>query len=255
MFRSPWRVAILVGALIQISCSHSMEIRNLDAYVHQASAPRELTLVVAQHGNDQDLQDLGTATIYALQRHSSVGSVAVANEAKDVAADAYVSVTPKTEYGGSGWNFLITFPGFLLFTHAWNGFLYEATVTTDVSVRTGDSERVVTKTIETKYDLRYCDLDRGFVTSSGWYTPFWGGLNILFGVYMINYDSDGTVEFVREVGIAYGDYIANSIVEMTASELPPVDGEPAEPTCATYNRETRRFESGCAPELLRADGA
>ena len=113
------------------------------------------------------------------------------------------------------------FPGFIVFAHAWNGFLYEATLTTQVSVaRPASADNPAqTRAIETKYDMRFCDFDRGAATSSGWYTPGWGGLNLLIGGFMVPYDSDATPAFQEQVQQVYGRYIASNIVEMAHEEL------------------------------------
>ena len=46
--------------------------------------------------------------------------------------DFIVKLDIPTEYKGSGWNFLINFPGFLIFTPAWNGYVYKVNHTVDI---------------------------------------------------------------------------------------------------------------------------
>jgi hypothetical protein len=77
---------------------------------------------------------------------------------------------------------------------------------------------VTTREIDTRYEMRHCNFKRGALTSSGWYTPGWGGLNAVIGYFMVRYDKASTPEFRKEVRSAYGSYIANSIVEIVNNQ-------------------------------------
>src|SRR5262249_24073062 len=150
----------------------------------------------------------------ALVTHPAVKTVVVASEPPpDFVPDVTVGVWPRPEYHGSWWNYPITFPGFVLFTHAWNGYVYSADLVTEVNV-SANGHPVTTNDIATHYDMRHCSFARGAITSSGWYTPGWGGLNAIIGFFMVPYSNAATPAFRDAVGTAYGNYVANSIVEI-----------------------------------------
>lgn len=211
-------VAALAMAALGVGCSHAMRVQNLDAYAKSVSAPKPLTIQVVDGGSTPEERELVGFVLESLATHPSVGKAAMAPHIPDgFEPDAVVMVAPKTDYSGSWVNLPITFPGFLVFAHAWNGFVYEADVKTSLALSGPGIAGEVRDDIDTKFDLRYCDSDRGMATSSGWYTPFWGGLNLLIGVYNISYDDDASPEFRNEVRSTYGRYVANSIVELAGS--------------------------------------
>lgn len=237
------RVWMLASAALVSGCTHAMEIRNLGAYALQATAPQPL--VVGLKDNSDSSQLFGSVH-KALAVHPGAKQVVVIPRYKlgdtpEPPRDVTASVRSATAYHGSGWNFWITFPGFLVFTHAWNGFVYSADVTTDLEVVVADGAPV-RREVVTKYDLRHCDFGRGAAASSGWYLPGWGGTNILVGLFMMSYDEDATPEFLEKVGNAYGEFIANNIVEMIGS-APAKSARIEPPVCARYEAASGRYRS------------
>ena len=160
-----------------------------------------------------------------MRTHPDVAEVLLKDQEPEKETDATVTLRTDTKYDGSGWNFLITFPGFIVFTHAWNGFVYTAAVSTQMDVALNGKGGKVSRQIDTVYDIRHCDFGRGAAASSGWYLPGWGATNIVVGLFMVGYDTDATPEFLEKVRPTYGVYIANSIVDMvanpTAAQLHP----------------------------------
>jgi len=208
-------ILALTISVTAAACTHGMHVKNLNAYAKSATAPQPLTIVLEDRSSDGEEREYFTYVHEALAVHPSVRAVHVSPRVpEDVVPDLVVGVRPHADYHGSWWNYFITFPGFLLFTHAWNGFVYRADLVTEVEVREPSRQPAQVSSIETSYNLRHCDFERGAWTSSGWYTPGYGGLNLLIGFFMVPYDEDSTSEFSKEVRTAYGRYIANSIVEL-----------------------------------------
>ena len=220
--QNKWRVRLWGSlAVAAAGCTHALQINNTGAYYKIAHAPKRLAirLVDASLG---DGQQLFQATYEALRTHPDVADVLLKDQEPERATDATVTLRTTTKYDGSGWNYLITFPGFILFTHAWNGFVYKADVSTEVEVALNGNANKTAHTIDTSYDLRHCDFGRGAAASSGWYLPGWGGTNLIVGLFMISYDTDVTPEFLEKVRPTYGAYIANSVVEAIGSPAPAV---------------------------------
>jgi hypothetical protein len=218
----------LAVAAVLSGCTHTMSIRNADEYVQTSSSERPLTLVVETDVTALDAETLVAAVKDGLAASPSVHRVWSAKEVPlESHPDFVVRVRPTTSYEGSGWNYPITFPGFLVFAHAWNGYVYKANVTTELELRTpGVEEPLSSQTIDTRWNLRHCDFERGALNSSGWYTPFYGALNLFIGFWMIRYDDDATLEFVREAKQPYGRFVAAKVIEM-AAKVPP-QAPPAE---------------------------
>lgn len=228
------------------ACTHTMNVRNLNQYVKHANSPRKL-IVSLEDGSRGSEQKYFSFVHEALATHPDVSRVMMAGEAQpDAVPDVVVKVTPQAKYNGSGWNYLITFPGFALFAHAWNGYVYSADLVTEVEVSTPGSPEVARSNITTTYNMRHCDFERGAWTSSGWYTPGWGGLNLIIGFFMVNYDEDSTPAFQKEIRSAYGQFIANSIIETASARLEARGSSTGEPAiCATFDPWGREFRLGC----------
>jgi hypothetical protein len=205
-----------------------MSIRNADEYVGAATSERPLTLVIETDVTAFDAEGLVAAVKDGLAASPSVHRIWSAKEVPPgVVPDFIVTVRPVTDYEGSGWNYPITFPGFLLFTHAWNGYVYKANVSTEIAIRAaGAQQSLDSEKIETRWNLRHCDFERGALNSSGWYTPFYGALNIFIGFWMIRYDDDATLDFVREAKQPYGLFVAAKVIEMASKATPAPAPEP-----------------------------
>lgn len=199
-----------------VGCTHSMKIENVDDYRLAATAPRRLNLQLIDGSASADGKQLYDAVYAALRSHSQVDNVYILGQEPPEPPDARVTLRPTAVYDGSWWNYLITIPGFLIFTHAWNGLVYSADVATALEIQLSDNTDPILSEITTAYDLRHCDFGRGAAISSGWYIPAWGATNLLVGFFMVEYDTDATPEFLKEVRDPYGSYIANTIVQAVA---------------------------------------
>jgi len=234
-------------AFCAVGCTHTMEVVNLHQYQKTVVAPRSLKLSFERVASDDPAKQMAQDVKDELASHSSVERVAQLDlQPPDFHPDYVVKVAPVTKYTGSGWNYLVTFPGFLLFTHAWNGFVYHADTTTEIEVRRPDDSKILaSRAVETDWNFRHCDFGRGAWTSSGWYTPFWGGLNLIIGFWMVGYDDDASLPLAFAIHDPYGEYIANNIVELVSTvdtagatqpeahastQAPPPPGEPSPET-------------------------
>jgi len=211
------KLVVLLSVLTAVvGCTHTMQVKNLGAYATTASAPTRLNILLRDRSAGGAEHEYFSFVHQALATHPSVGQVVLEPEVSpEFVPDFVVDVDPHASYKGSGLNYLITFPGFLLFTHAWNGFIYGADLVTSVTVTPRDGTPGQPRNLEMHYDLRHCDFERGAWTSSGWYLPGFGATNLIVGAFMVRYDPDATADFKEKVKTAYGTYIANKIVEMT----------------------------------------
>ena len=83
--------------------------------------------------------------------------------------DLVLAIDPVVEYKSSGWNFLINWPGYVIFTPAWNGYVYRADIATQIVVTDREGRSLGTLGVPVSYSLRHAELDRTFYTALGWF--------------------------------------------------------------------------------------
>lgn len=210
-------------------CTHPMYIKNLEEFQVIPTSGTCIDVALAPHKESDNGILFFRAVEAALRTHPHVASVRT-NWASDkteyrFAPTHIISTNIVAEYRGSGWNFPITFPGFLIFTCAWNGYINHIDITTDITaiplpntkkVLEDSGWEVTTKSesLYTSFNLRYCDFSRGFWSGTGWWFPGWGLHNIITGAIFIGYDEDATRPFHYEGDKTYGEYVAESIVRL-----------------------------------------
>jgi hypothetical protein len=212
-----------------VGCTHQMRVLNLDAYKVAPTEGPPIDVAVAEFRGSADESFYFQAVVSALRSHPHVRTVRTNWRSQSAQEgfnpDHLVSIRVEPRYKGSGANFPITFPGFLIFVCAWNGYVYNADITTKVTVASlAEAESVPeqsstqpagqTQDIQTTFDIRHCDFERGFWSGTGWWFPGWGLHNIVTGIVFINYDSDSTQPFHEKVDPTYGAYVAEKIVRM-----------------------------------------
>lgn len=208
-------VASAMGLLILMifgsGCAHQLEVKNLRSYQNMQMSPlhKPLTIGVVPSTEDMDSQRLMKGVGTALQKYSatvllpySPGSVAK--------ADVVANIAIRPEYKGSGWNFLINWPGFLIWTPAWNGYVYKANYNIEIMLTKGaDNSKIDSWSIPINLNLRHADMNRTW-TEIGWLE--WGVIPLIGGIVFIQYDPDVTPILVDKIEIPIGDYIAQEIV-------------------------------------------
>ena len=216
--------AIFVCAFALSACTHALSARSVGQALSPRLPERRLALALEDRSSNPEEHRYFDYVHQALAVQANVVPVSQMNRPGDpFLPSRVVRIRPRAQYEGSPWNYFITFPGFLLFTHAWNGFVYRARVDTEVEIVDESGRLVKREKIPAAYDLRYTSFARGAWTSSGWYTPVWGGLNLVIGFFMVPYDPRATEEFQKEAGPGYGQYVAGRILELAATAPPRGD--------------------------------
>ncbi len=209
----------LIAPLFLVACTHSMQVKNLDDY-HSSPGDtlgRRHNVALLRRDPEDNQSPFVQHVVEALRNHPAVDRVRTGWrwEVSDAefTPDVVLALDPQPEFHGSGWNFLITFPGFLLFSHAWNGYVYRCDVPTSYTIyNPQDRSAARSDTIATTFDIRHCDFERGFWASTGWWVPGYGGSSLLAAPFLIPYDPDATASFHDTIRTTYGRYIAESIL-------------------------------------------
>ena len=110
--RTALKLLVLVAGMSAVACTHTMEVKNLHDYSLAARSPRSLNLELKAEPGVGGSLGLGQAAKDGLAAHSSVARVTLNGESPpDFHPDYVVTVKPSATYNGSGWNYLVAFPG------------------------------------------------------------------------------------------------------------------------------------------------
>lgn len=204
------RLILLAAMSITSSCAHSLTVKNLDSYktFTANSLKQPLSLGIVPVGKvDQKLLNGIAGQLGAFQAKVIMPYTASARQ-----ADVVAVITVDSKYDGSGWNFLISFPGFLIFAPVWNGYVYEVTHAITVQLKRGlDNEHIDKFTLPVVLDIRHSDIDRTWVMAVDWLLTY-GVVSIVGGIIYVNYDDDVTPLLADRVSIPIGTYVAQEIV-------------------------------------------
>jgi hypothetical protein len=212
-------VPVLAGSamLSLFGCTHPMTVTNLGQYSLPPTHARQLKVAVLPYQGRADGKLFFEEVLGALLVHPAVAELRDdwrwdAHE-PGFEPDVVVSIEPRARYRGSGWNFPITWPGFLLFTHAWNGYVFHADVHADIQIYDPDTRELATPSqLEVTYSMRYCDFERGALASSAWWMPPYTATALVAGLFFIRYDKDATQPFHNRIRKPFGDYVAERVM-------------------------------------------
>jgi hypothetical protein len=203
----------LLSLLILLSgCKHSLTVRNIDSYRNLGGSPlkEKLSIGIISQNEDINCDYLVRGTAYALGKYST-DVLILSNQSSYDKVDIVANISIEPTYKGSGWNFLVNFPGFLVFAPAWNGYLYK--VNYDVKIDILDSSSLAeidTINLPIQLDIRHADFNRTW-TGISWLEV--GAIALVGGIFFIQYDSKVSPLLAKEVRSPIGNYIAQMIID------------------------------------------
>ena len=205
-------VGLVLIALVLVGCSHTLEIKNIDTYrsMSMNRVEKPTTIGVTLPESDFYAQRLAKATAMALSKYSTevvFPYMPMGNKKVDVIANMVV----RPEYKSSGWNFLINWPGFLIFVPAWHGYVYKVNYDVDILLsEVMENKKIDSFSIPVHLNIRHADMDRTW-TEIGWLEigiiPLFGGL-----IFATTYDPDVTPLAMEKIEQPVGEYIAQEII-------------------------------------------
>lgn len=205
----------LVGLGVVVGgCSHDLRITNADDYFSPPVPPLRQALTIGVVSPSATHPQNGRyieAIVAALRSSGSFDKVLYpydpSNHGDLVTAIVEVTVEPK--YAGRGSNFLVNWPGFLIFAPAIWGYGYQAEIKTFVNVSRTSDGGAQTIQADPTYRFRQAEIDRTW-TEIGWLEV--GIIPLFGGIAFMQYDPDVTPRFITEVSSNYGAFIAKKIV-------------------------------------------
>ena len=205
---------MFASLIIMSGCQHSLNVKNIDEYSYIRSAPlkKNLSIGLMTQANDGHCEVLAEGISNSLIRYSSdirvLNSFSNANEV-DIIAD--VSITPN--YKGSGWNFLINFPGFLVFAPAWNGYIYKVSYDINVQlINSSNLETVDSFDLPIDLDIRHADLNRTWTNGAGWLIDY-GASAFVGGLFFTQYDKSVSPLLMNDLKVTVASHVAQKIVD------------------------------------------
>jgi hypothetical protein len=190
-------------------CAHQLQLRNTSQYTESAPyIKKTITLGVTTPATDEQeiFIDYIVDELYSLPNCKVIYPYVVNDENP---VDYIINIQASPKYRGSGMNFIISWPGFLIFTPAWNGFEYFLDINTDVKIRDFATGNILmSKNYNTKYKCNQAEFDRTFIEIS-WFE--YSIIAFIGGILNTSYDNDITDDFNTAVSRVYGNYIARNI--------------------------------------------
>jgi hypothetical protein len=203
---------LCVGMVLMGGCSHPLTIKNLSTYqsfgitsfdklvkigiVTDTTEPEEKTLL---NGVASALGNYSAQVIMPYQPSSQ----------REVDVVAHVDI--ESVHKGSGWNFLINWPGFLVFAPAWNGYIYEIKYTINCTLTKGTTKETIDQfKIPIALDIRHARINRTW-TEISWLEV--SAIAFVGGFVFISYDNSVTPLVSEKIENPIGKYIAQEIVK------------------------------------------
>lgn len=219
---------LMVMALFMTGCSHPLHITNIDEMSTPAKIkPKNPVKIGFESSND--------ILINAAIEETSMNTM-VKETKKDYQPgtetdlDYVVKLSNTINYSASGQNFPITFPGFLIFTHAWLGYKYYATIDTQSTVSDNKGTLLSDVKISTPYEFRHTSFARGATSSLvGYLTPGWGVLDIIPGmIFSSSYDDRATPDFIEKAQPSFKKIVSNKLLEQIGSHQNSLSSNPSD---------------------------
>ena len=206
----------LLIVCILSSCTHPLEIKNLHSYSGTSfnTLEKQISIGIISNSNDIYAKRILREVATGLSKYSAkVVYPYHPGGNKKVDYLAKVSVNP--EYKGSGLNFLINWPGFIIFAPAWNGYIYEVNYYINAGIiRDSDKKEITNIKIPIKLDVRHASFNRTW-TEISWFEV--SAIAFIGGIVFTQYDNSLTPLVIEKVESQLGDYVAQEMVSSIKS--------------------------------------
>ena len=211
--------ASLAAMLLASGCSHPLVVKNMDLYKPEFinSQPRSTKIGLSSVTSTPEEERLALAVANTLKRDGfSVVHPYHASEQNRATVDYVVKLVTSSEYKGSGWNFLINWPGFLIWTPAWHGYNYRAIYGFDADVmHAASNESLPRISAPLDLDIRHADMNRTW-TEVSWLE--YSVIALVGGIVFTRYDQSITPQLVNSTESRISEYVASKIASSIVSD-------------------------------------
>ena len=198
------------AALVLSGCTHPIEVKNIRTYQTQMSMSlnNKLTLGIIPQYGDPDCQMIMRAVSSSLASSADIIMPYQKGSSRKVDVIANIAIQP--DYRGSLWNFWINWPGFLIFTPAWNGYVYKVGYKVDVDLaKAGGNEAISSFSIPIELDVRHAAMNRTWTELSYLEVSV---IAFVGGVLFIEFDDQVSTLTAEKAKDALAGYISAKIL-------------------------------------------
>lgn len=203
---------VCVGMVLIGGCAHPLTIKNLSTYQSFGitSFDKLVKIGIVADTTEPEEKTLLNGVASALGSYSAqVIMPYQPNSQRPVDVVAHVDI--ESVHEGSGWNFLVNFPGFLVFAPAWSGYIYEVKYTINCTLTNGATKDTIDQfKIPIALDIRHAAINRTW-TEVSWFEV--GAIAFVGGLVFISYDNSVTSLVSEKIENPIGKYIAQEIVK------------------------------------------
>lgn len=216
-FATNYKFSTCISSLIIIlsGCAHPLVIKNIGEYRVSSSSvigTDKRIGIKSQYNNDNE-QIIIEGIADNMRRYS--GKVVYPyTESSAIAVDVIADIELQSKYKGSTANFFITWPGFLIWTPAWNGYVYKIDHNFKIRLEDGSSNsKMGSFSVPVSLDIRHSAMNRTWIAETGgWLLPGYSAVALIGGIFHMEYDNNVTPIAAREISEPVGRYIAQKIV-------------------------------------------
>ena len=208
-----WRI-ICLGVLLLCGCYHTLELINIDEYSAGRTSwiPQKYKKIFIEPRTGSISSDRFEEEFVKALEERTEGQVKRSPSAKKNAEDLTLSFAFRESYEGRASNYLVSDPGFIIFTPAWYGYGYMAHYRVDVDIYAADNPTPVKSlSIPIYLEMRHADFGRTWAaTGTGWFLL---GLSACInGFYCTSYDTDITPELYERAFGRLAKYAADEVM-------------------------------------------
>jgi hypothetical protein len=221
-------LGVAVISFVCSACSHTLDVKNLNTYrtLGLGYAEKSVCLGVATDTMEPIKSEYVRSICRALQNSGCATKVLfpynLSLHRSNPKADIIVNISPSIDYSGSVWNFFINWPGFLIFTPAWNGYIYHADMDFRIALSDGRTNKPIDNFIvPIKYNIRHAAINRTW-TEIGWLEV--SAIPFVAGFFFIQYDDNVTELLFQKVKGDVGNYVAEKIASRLGNYVSGMGG-------------------------------
>lgn len=208
--------ALLTLVALTSGCAHTLEVKNLHLYKPQFVSVQDqnIKLGLSAVTSSPEEERLVMAVANTLKRDGfKVSFPFFPNAERLSTVDYHIKLATTSQYKGSGANFFINFPGFIIFTPAWHGYNYRAVYGFDADIQDAKTGEALPRiTVPVELNIRHADMGR---TWTGWWA--YGIPALIGGIVFTRYDHDITPQVIDATEVKVGEYVGSKIGATIAS--------------------------------------
>jgi len=203
---------LCVSMVLMGGCTHPLTIKNLSTYQNFGITvfDKPVKIGIVTDATETEEKTLLNGVASALGNYSAqVIMPYQATSQREVDVVAHLDI--ESVHEGSGWNFLVNWPGFLVFAPAWNGYIYKIKHTINCTLTKGNTKETIDQfNIPIALDIRHASINRTWTEIS------WLEVSVIAfvgGLVFISYDNSVTPLVSEKIENPIGKYIAQEIVK------------------------------------------